>query len=729
VTSLSAGRAGWLSERHHQTRILLGRGLAATSVVLALYGMGALIVIGRSDYLVNDYMGPAALCALGFGLLTWFAIPHQSGNRAVWVTGLAALSAGAGITGWGTAMLTAGLAGLDVSFAQGWYDLNPAQVPAVSAWAWSIALAGVSIAFFLVITLALLYFPDGEVVSPGWRWVSRAAVLLIPTAALATAWEWRPGSTLAFGADSSTFTSIGRFVDVIIPALLLVSALSVASLVVGYRRSSGATRQQYKWIALGGAAFLIPMIGVIATQPTVPAGTETGWRILVFVVSTAALIISYGIAVTRYRLYDIDIVISRTVVFVLLAGFITLVYAVLVVGLGSVIGRGEGLVLPIVATAVVAVAFEPVRLRVQRWANRLVYGRRATPYEVLSDLTKRLAASEEGEGILGRMARLIHEGTGADRVTVWLGSPGGMEAAATWPLDVAVDTTLDLGADGVFPVHHDGEVVGALEVVKSRGNVMSPQERNLILDVVGSAGLVLGYQRLNDSLTGRAREVERSRSRLVGAQDEERRRMERELREGAQQLIVSLKTHIADASRLAEQQEARELGSLLESLEAESQLALDEISSLAKGIYPQVLVSDGLAAAVSALAASAPVDVQFVESGVGRHPLDVEAGVYFDITEAVTNAVKHARPPIMVRLSDDDGLLRFVVTDRGPGFDIETTTQGSGLENMRDRIEALGGRLRIDSGPGAMTTVTGEIPVASTAAGESTFHAAAVRRQ
>ena len=252
-------------------------------------------------------------------------------------------------------------------------------------------------------------------------------------------------------------------------SLIVVAAigLSLAALVIRFRHSSGDTRQQIKWILWGAAIFVATFMGL----GLIIGGSQFGYLLhwpLIF--AEVIFLGSYGIAVGKYHLYDIDVVINRTVVLAVLAVFITATYVLIVVGLGQLIGGdSDGLLLPIAATAVVAVAFEPVRLRAQRWANRIVYGNRATPYEVLSDLTERLSVAEEGEGILIRLATLLHDGTGADRVTVWLGSIGEMTPAASAPLEALPSLQPDPQRKSVFLVRHDEEVVGALEVIKPRG--------------------------------------------------------------------------------------------------------------------------------------------------------------------------------------------------------------------------------------------------------------------
>jgi len=588
---------------------------------------------------------------------------------------------------------------------------------AAAAWSGTVGVA-VNTAAILILPVILLRFPDGGLPSRRWRgveWLAVAAGAVGAAAALLNGgWGGDRAQGLVISPLYETTAPAGDVLSAIFFPMFIGSFVAASiSMILRYRRSTGESRLQIKWLAYGAGFLLVGLtaIGIDSGYGTV--ATDTLWESTVMALAFTLIPIAIGVAVLRYRLYDIDVVINRTVVLAVLAVFITATYVLIVVGLGQLIGGdSDGLLLPIAATAIVAVAFEPVRLRAQRWANRIVYGNRATPYEVLSDLTERLSVAEEGEGILIRLATLLREGTGADRVTVWLGSIGGMTPAASAPLEALAGSQPDPQSKSVFLVRHDEEVVGALEVIKPRGSVLSTAERSLVTDLAGSAGAVLGYQRLNDSLAERARELEESRGRLVGVQDQERRRLERDLHEGAEQFIVALKVKVGVASQMAGKHDAPELEALLGGLTEEAQAALDDVQSLAKGIYPPILESDGLGAAVSALASSTPVEVHVERDGVGRYPAEVEAAVYFDVSEAVTNAVKHADPPIRIELSDRDGMLSFSVIDAGPGFDINQSDMGSGLENMADRLDAVGGKLTVESTGGESTAISGKIPVA-----------------
>lgn len=697
---------------HEGARIVFGRVMAAIAIVLAVCGMVALVVIGRSDFITRDYAAHNALIALGFGVLTWVAVPRQPRNTTVWIAGWAALFSGVFVASMALAFAVGGFVGPAWSMEQ-LVVLSPSDLPMTVAIVVHPATWAYIPAFGLIMTLGVLQFPDGSLPSPRWRWVRWVSIGLVVTISGIVAWLYRPSSGVRLGASSDDYPGIGRWVNPLFFLLFAVAGVCLAGLVAKYRRSDGVRRQQYRWLAFGGGALVVALAATSITTPVI-SSAPPGWVLVTSLAGEAALVTSYGVAVVKYRLYDIDVVISRTFVFGTLAAFIGAVYVLIVVVVGRSLGAGDGnLVLSVIATALVAVGFEPVRLQAQRWANRLVYGRRATPYEVLSELTERLAAAEEGQGILTRMTRLLADGTGARRATVWLGPPGEMHPAATWPIEGLMADEVDLAVEGVFAVAHDDEIVGALEVVMEPGTGLSSAERSLVLDLAGSTGLVLGYQRLNESLAERARELEESRLRLLEAEDRERSRLEQELRDGAQQQIAALKEGIARVSELATRYRVSELEELLGQLDQEVQAALEEVASLAKGIYPPVLESEGLAAALSHLAAGLPAQVVVEANGVGRHPADVEAAVYFDVSEAVTNAIKHARPPIRIQLSDSDGVLRFVVADSGPGFDLSSASGGSGLENMRDRLDAIGGRLDVKAAAGAGTTVVGEIPLVS----------------
>lgn len=686
-------------------RIIAGRVAASVAVTSALVGWAWIVFQGRAEALWSDYLVHNGIVAIGFGAMVWMVVPSQPRNRVVWISTLAAVSTGVVVLI--TALLYQVIENRGSETAV--WALAPSDLPIPLALV-GMAMNSLWLGIMLVPTLVVLHLPDGLVPSPRWRWVSRVTWGFWATGVVGLMIASRPSAT-------TPFEVIQRVELVADPASKLMSSVGflglgalipfcVTGMIMRFRRSAGGERQQLRWVAWGASiAGPILVVGVVV---------ETAGNIepALALLATALLILvgSLAVSIGRYRLYDVDVVINRTVVFAVLVAFVALTYGVLVVGLGSTIGGGGGGWAPIAATAVVALAFEPVRHVAQRWANRVAYGHRATPYEVLADLTERLTAAGEGEDLLSRVASLVISGTGAETATVWMGDPDDMRVVAVAGSS-PTPANVDLEGPDVFRVLHDDRVIGAIEVTKPRGSSLSSRERALMDDLAGSAGALLGYRRLNDSLAARADEIELSRRRLVEAEDLERKRLEQELNEGAQQAILALKVSIELAQRAAVEHADDSLASLLAGLVEEAQGALDEIRNLAKGIYPPVLESDGLGPAVSALAAGAPVEVEVERDGLGRYPADVEAAVYFDIAEALTNAVKHAAPPIRIALVQSNGTLRFAVVDSGPGFDPRTVERGSGLENLRDRMEAVGGRLTIESAPGRATRIEGAVPL------------------
>jgi signal transduction histidine kinase len=264
-------------------------------------------------------------------------------------------------------------------------------------------------------------------------------------------------------------------------------------------------------------------------------------------------------------------------------------------------------------------------------------------------------------------------------------------------------------------VRHQGELLGALSVRKRPGEPFTPIEEKLLDDLANQAGLVLKNVGLTAELLQRLEEIRASRQRLVAAQDAERRRLERNLHDGAQQNLVALKVKLGLARALAKKDPAK-AEELVRQLAADADEALQTLRDLARGIYPPLLADRGLAPALEAHASRATLPVVVESDGIGRYPREVEAAVYFCILEALQNIQKYAGASrATIRLSNRDGRLAFDVEDDGRGFNPGTVSRGTGLTNIADRLDALGGGFEISSAPGRGTRLTGTVP-AQTAA-------------
>jgi signal transduction histidine kinase len=602
---------------------------------------------------------------------------------------------------------------LSDEFAKWTLVTHPGHLPAgrwaawVSNWSWLLFL----IPFLIFVPLL---FPDGRLASRRWRPVAWVAAVALGLALLSIALEPGKPADSSFDAvnpvgieGAKTLLSVVSGAALL--ALLVCLILAVISLVQRYRRAAGEERVRLKWFVYGVSI----LIGTFVLNLF---GGDAPWTRVTFDLGIVAVPIGAGIAILRHRLYDIDVVINRTIVVGALAVFVTVVYAALVVGIGAaVVGSRSNTFLTLLAAVVIAVAFQPVRTRAQHFANRLVFGKRATPYEVLSEFADRVGRGYAGDDLLQQMAKTVGEGVGGSAAYVWLRVGSELQAAGAWPNDAPDLPTVPLadaevstipGAHGVYPVRHEGELLGALSVSTSRGERMSQTEDKLVADLAAQAGLVLRNVRLIEELRA-------SRQRIVSASDAERRRLERNIHDGAQQQLVALAMKL----RLAKELARRDLDRaevLLEDVQGDAQDALDTLRDLARGIYPPLLADEGLAAALSAQARRAAIPVTVEVDGIGRYPQDVEAAAYFCCLEAMQNAAKYGGgAPVTISLGDAAGTLTFRVADTGSGFDPAGTKLGSGLQNMQDRLEALGGSLEIDARPSEGTVVLGRIPVRS----------------
>ena len=561
----------------------------------------------------------------------------------------------------------------------------------------------------------LLLFPDGHLPSPRWRWFARLcggglAVLFALTLV-------SPDHGADYGLPG---VDNPLAIEAIVPALhaltplALIAPLTViggAVAVIGRlrRTTDPVQRSQLRWLAWG--AGVMAFAYAMAFVPQAVLGAEAGarWEDILgtLAVSTFLLIpITIGIAVLRYRLYDIDFVIRKTVVFAVMATSIALVYAAVVAGVGAIVGAERSPLLSAVAAAIVALVFQPVRARARHLADRLVFGERATPYEVMSTFGGQLAGTYASEDVLPRTARVLGEGVGAERADVRLADGHELRTVATWPADAPA-----LDDDFAAEVRHQGELLGALAVAMPANDPIDPNREQLVRDLAAQAGLVLRNERLTRQLRGRLDQLQAAQKRLVAAQDGERRRLERNIHDGAQQQLVALAVKARLARSLTERDPVK-AAAMLEQIDADTQSALEDLRDLARGIYPPLLADKGLAAALVAQARKSPVPVEVQAEGIERLPQDIEAAVYFSALEALQNTAKYANASsATISLERSNGELRFSVADDGRGFDPAANAYGTGLQGIADRLGALDGEVTVESAPGRGTVVAGRLPV------------------
>jgi signal transduction histidine kinase len=712
-----------------------GLGLAWTTWSQRRLGTGRITIVGNADApgmheviadlrtrvasgerLTNAGAAPV-IVALVVLMLIWLVtgtliVSRQPGNRAGWIFCVIGIS-------WPLALLAGAIAVYAI-------QVRPGSIPDVG-----VAAVVDDAAAFPITLLPLLFllFPDGRAPSRRWRIVER--VFLVSLMIALVSYLLTPGplnnlvdSGIVFenplGIDALSGV-LGALTEAAGFVALFSAVACVLSIRGRYRRSEGELRQQLRWLytvgSVVGSLFVLMFVASIVADTIAPQGSEA--PIFPIALGSLALIVAAGVpgaylvAIYRYRLWDLDVVIRKALVLAILAGFISLLYAGVTLLPLAVVGSGgsgelQGVVFG--GTVMLVLLFQPVRQRARRFADRVVYGERATPYEVLSEFSGRLGEAYATDDVLPRTARVLVDATGASSAVVWLRVGGELRPAGTWPaggplpppLEVRGDSVPGLEDHGAVEVRHQGELLGALSVTMPPNDPLDPQRDRMIHDLAGQAGLVLRNVRLIEDLRA-------SRQRLVAAQDEERRKIERDLHDGAQQQLVALTVQLKLAETMLTRDPAGSI-ELLDGLQGMAGNALEDLRQLARGIYPPLLADKGLAAALDSQAQRAAIPTTVEATAVGRYDRAVESAVYFCALEALNNVAKYAGASrAEVRLREVDGELEFRVRDEGTGFDPGTTSYGTGLQGMTDRLDAVGGVLEVVSAADAGTTVTGRI--------------------
>lgn len=419
-----------------------------------------------------------------------------------------------------------------------------------------------------------------------------------------------------------------------------------------------------------------------------------------------------------------------------MATIVLLVYLAVVVGGGALVGRtgSPAIWLSVLATAIVAIAFEPIRVRLRRVLLRLVHQDVVSPYDLLARFPEMVAGTYPTGALTEQMARVLGEGTGARRAEVWLRVQDRLELAASWPEQGPgpglvhgvggvggvdwVNGLVARGGDRVLrPVTERGELLGVLAVVPADRRPLSPMEDRLFSGLAGQSGLVLRLAALRQDLRGQLAELERgaaalvtSRRELVARQDAERKRLERNIHDGAQQQVIALLVNLRLAQTLWQRAPDRAAPLLAEQAGA-ARDTVETLTGLSLGLYPPLLTTAGVEAAVRSVAHLGPIPVSVDAVGLGRYPVELEAAAYFCCLEALQNANKHSGASgIRVTLRGDARTLEVLVADDGVGLP-DDRAAGAGLRNMRDRVTAVDGSLRIERDPAGGTIVHATIPM------------------
>lgn len=615
----------------------------------------------------------------------------------------------------------------------------------------------------LVWTITILALPDGEV-GPGLRrgFLVGAGVLASAVAVAGYLFagagqvpEFPPASApanvagpLAHLAQPELIYQLGQ------PFLAVLPLLALLGLVARFRRADPVGRQQLKWVLVAAALTVLANIARLPLEAAGGALETTGT--VVGLVADPLPTLGIALAVLRYRLWELDLFISRAIVYATTWTALSAAFLAVAIGAGLLAG-GPGVLVPLVLAIAVAVAGRPLHVRLEKLVRRLVYGPEPAGYAAIVRYAETLTEASRSGTLAQAIAESVRRALGANWAGVWLhvqsggasilhpaavegrdvgppavvtsGQVAGLRAASggflagDMPSEVAtLGALLDIKPSALVPLLAGEDLVGIIACGQRPRHALVSSDLELLGVLGRGAALALRNVRLESELRQRLDEIEEqaqqlrgSRQRLVSVQDAERRRIERDLHDGVQQQLVVLAAKLKRASLAAAA--PAETRQLLREVAAEAEETVFALQELSRGIYPSLLADQGLPAALRTHAARVPVAVRVeVEPALAgrRFGRDLEAALYFVALEAMANAQKHAigaELTLSMHGADDSRRLALEVHDDGPGFRPGAQTGGSGLQNMDDRIAAVGGTLDIDSRPGAGTWIRAEVPI------------------
>ncbi len=575
--------------------------------------------------------------------------------------------------------------------------------------------------------------------------------LAIPTGAMPT--SARRNLTIG-GYAIAAMTGAGMAAAGSVPSVAAVAAAVVGTLLIGlpathqtYLRSSGLARQRLQLVGCA-TAIIVEVALVVAAMRLLVDWPGNAGAVAAGATALVPLALAAGTSPRISR--NVDRVLVHTVSATGLTAVVVVVYLVIVIGLGRAPADTERtlLVLSMLAAGVAAIAYVPARERLAESANRLVYGERHPPDEVLRTWGSRLSRSIPMDELLLQLAESLRKVLALRRAEIWTGTPDRLELVVSVPdreapplllgpeeqpvvaragvtgnawLEVWLPSLLagrDHSQLRVAPAAHSGTLLGLLVIERaSDGDHFTEEDDRVLTELARQVGLALHNVQLDsalqeslENLKHANEDLQTSRARIVATGDAERRKIERNLHDGAQQHLVALAVNLRlTKDMLSDDPEGA--AEMLDALADAVKETIQELRDLAHGIYPPLLMDSGLPEALRAAANRSPLSVSLVADGVGRHSSEIEAAVYFCCLEALQNAGKHApSAEVAVTVVEDDGL-RFEVHDDGPGFDVAAARGGHGFTNMSDRLGAIGGTVEWHSAPGKGTTITGHIPL------------------
>lgn len=689
--------------------------------------------------LIADFVVALVIAALSFATVGALIIQRQPGNPIGWLLCLAGFGNGAfcwlgQYAQYSLVTSPGALPGGEIVF---WFNL----------WAWPPVEAA-------VLLLLPLLFPTGRLPSARWRplvWLAVAATLLI-----AVSLAFGPNQDDVLSEFENPFllpgaTGLLRVVSALGLALMPICLLgALAAPVSRFRRAQGPERQQLKWFAFGATLLIL---GFTAGTAAFLLGRSQDGLVsgLFQALAFPWVPIATGVAILRYRLYDIDLIINRTLVYVALTACVVGIYVFGVGYLGTLFRAGDNRLIALVVTGLVAVLFQPLREQVQRGVNRLLYGERDEPYTVLTRLGQRLAGTLAPEDVLATIVGDVARALKLPHAAIWLADGAMLRLGATSSGDPAHATVEDaaaiallrradeglarvelpahgpfaaalaaVGAELALPLAHGGTLVGALCLAPRRaGESFSVADRRLLRDLASHAGAAAQAVQLTVALRASLAALRQSRERLVTAQEEERRRIQRDLHDGLGPILASMRLRL-EACLDEAQETAPALARNLERLHDLLGRASADIRRLVYDLRPPALDQLGLLPTLREYAdrfgAEGGLAVTFTAEADLPIPAVAEVAILRVVQEALVNVQKHARASqVCVDLRQHEGWLLLAIRDDGvglpaPGHDSRV---GTGLASMRERVDLLGGSLEVASPPTGGTALVARIPLRS----------------
>ncbi len=554
-----------------------------------------------------------------------------------------------------------------------------------SNWTWAVSVAGFS---------AIAIFPDSRL--PSKRWIFAPLLVVAGCVAVAVGNALQPSigaydipSPFPLHWDFSAAAPIGVAIVAGLIGCLAASAVKV-------RRGDGVVRRQIGWYTFGYAVtFVVLILAVVTNLPSA-----------VLAVAPAAIAAGAAVGILKYRLYDLDLLVNRALVWMALTALSAVIYVVCV-GFCQRLFADAATAGSVLATAAVAVAFQPLRLRVQHGVNRLIYGYRDQPDEVLREIARSLDSAVGSDAVLPALAATMARSLGLKGVV--LDVDGGPQLSGQFgPAELVPGQPGHQGLVAAATARH-GVTTTRILVTPRRGSSVSARDRRLLADLAPSVAMAAESQRL-----GRA--LEQGRLRALATLAEEQRRVRRDLHDGLGPVLAGLRMNIGSARRLAVTEPA-DADALLAEAQQDAQAAIDDIRRLAHDLRPPALDDLGLAEALRDRLGRLLGDGCLLDFDAdlppGALPAAVEVAAYRIASEAVLNVSRHAgatRCVVRLTMRDYGSVLLVLVEDDGAG--LGDAVPGIGLRALRERAEELGGTIQLASAPQGGTSVRAELPIA-----------------